>query len=208
MTQLQDFPEAEVVRARIEKINRSSVRQAMMYQYLIAGRVSEVCGKYAPAGQDAKENQIDGHPVIVFRVRTAKRGGKIRACALPLEGVYEPWTEEIWDLFKKTDGPVFRPAIRTVQAYSQEIFQGLNYPIMRYQKVPEHWRRIATHGLRHVRATDLMMHYGFDGIDVAIFCGWSLRASQGLTGSPMPSMAEIYVYLQWERYVRKLLKPR
>jgi integrase len=93
-----------------------------------------------------------------------------------------------------------------IQKYGERVFHDLKYPIEDYARhgeaVAQHWRSITTHGLRHIRATELIMHYGFDGIDLAIFCGWSLKKEVA-----MPSMATRYLHMQWIRYFPKLLKP-
>jgi hypothetical protein len=50
--------------------------------------------------------------------------------------------------------------------------------------------------LRHLRATHLVMHYGFTPQELYAFIGWKL-----------PGMADIYVHLSWESYIDKLLVP-
>ena len=69
--------EAEV-RTRIESIKDEKYRHAFMYQLLICGRISEVCGKYAPRGTDAietiftverqKEIELEGRKLIIIDI--------------------------------------------------------------------------------------------------------------------------------------------
>lgn len=55
------------------------------------------------------------------------------------------------------------------------------------------------HALRHLRATELVQKFGFEGKDLASYCGWTLRAMG------FPSMADIYLSLSWRSYFPELL---
>ena len=79
-----------------------------MFQLMSAGRISEVCGQYAPKGTDARIVDLpingDFHEAVLFVVKTAKRKGKLRVAALPLEPKYEPWAQEILDILRAGKG--------------------------------------------------------------------------------------------------------
>lgn len=155
--------EAEV-RTRIESIKDEKYRHAFMYQLLICGRISEVCGKYAPRGTDAietiftverqKEIELDGRkvtiiekenvPFVLFVVKTAKRKGKLRPCALPVNPNYEPWTQPLLDYFKKAgdDYPFmfhdkFEHSIRYAQWEAERTFDDWMWPMAEYTKTIE-----------------------------------------------------------------------
>lgn len=204
----QQFPDVLDVRKRIEEIRDRRIRLPLMCQYLIGGRVSEVCGKYALFRKSLQVNTwqrpLTGEiePILVITVRTAKTDGLFRACALPMNTKYEPWTQEIYQysMARPDERPLFKFGTRTMQIHAKDAFSGINYPIEKYKEAERHWRQISTHGLRHIRATELSMYYGFDGTDLAIFCGWRDKS--------MPQMANRYIYQQWSRYVEKLFKPR
>ena len=134
-------------------------RMAFMYQLLIAGRISEVCGKYAPKGNEVYEVEfkvpihppqvIDGViiqptefvsvPAAMFVVKTAKREGKLRAASLPLDPKYEPWTEEVLEYFKKAGenhpfkfGKNWEASKRYAQWVAARTFDGLEWPMKKY----------------------------------------------------------------------------
>ena len=207
-------PEPRIIRERIKNISRTKIRIALQFQYLTACRVSEVCGKWAITGKDFLKTYWQEKPLIVFTIKGAKMNGLPRVIALPLDKEYEPWTKEIYNYFLKRREQdiawnIFRTTPRTIQNYAKEAFNGLvynieDYTIYKKSKVLRHSRNILTHALRHIRATDLMMRYGFDGIDIAVFCGWALGGSKTIG---IPKMAKRYIYGQWGRYISKLFVP-
>ena len=152
------------VRTKIESIEDEKYRHAFMYQLMICGRISEVCGKYAPRGTDAiettfmveQQKEVDWNgrtvtiiekeeiPFVLFVVKTAKRKGKLRPCALPLDPAYEPWTQPLLDYFKKAgdDYPFmfhekYEHSIRYAQWKAEEAFEGLMWPMAEYTKSNE-----------------------------------------------------------------------
>ena len=174
------LPTDAEVRARIDAIGRDfevcdikeipqnhdseKYRLAFMFQLLVAGRISEVCGRYAPAGMDALKIELDVPkypdlvqlmtrnfqlemirvPAVLFVVKTAKRKGKLRACAMPLDPKYEPWAQPVFDYFKEAgdDHPFMfqeRPAhsIRYAQWVAAYAFDGLEWPMKEYSKAIE-----------------------------------------------------------------------
>jgi hypothetical protein len=145
-------------------IKDEKYRMAFMYQLLICGRISEVCGKYAPTGTDAIETMFtverkkkvewDGRtvtimeeteePFVLFVVKTAKRKGKLRPCAVPLNPEYEPWAQPLLDYFKKAgdDYPfMFNPdvghSVRYAQWKAQQTFAEMMWPMAEYTKTVE-----------------------------------------------------------------------
>jgi len=222
------LPNPDLVRQRVESVASEPIRFCLMTCYLYAGRISEVVGvKYpsnhkttarGPHGSDAiKDYYMAGLkkriPCVVFNVRTAKRDGKERKIALPLNPNYEPWTKPLYEYFKsKGDQLVFPFSRQKVWMHSKSCFEGLTYPIETYtikkgevvKKVDEHLRPFRLHALRHLRATELRERYQFDGFDLASYCGWRL-------GTIVPQISrtmERYLSLGWSSYFPKLLKRR
>lgn len=206
-------PEPKEIRELIESVSKTKVRTALMFQYITASRISEVCGKWAITGRSFETTSWEEteKPVLLFKLFSKTMNEIPRVVAIPLEEVYEPWAKDVLtyclnrqhlDRNKK----IFKVSPRTIQRHSEKLFQGLSYYIEKYshykKDVPGHYRNFLTHGLRHTRATELLNRYGFDGIDLTIFCGWSISRTIG-----MPTMAKRYMYGQWARYFPKLLKP-
>jgi len=152
------LPSDPEIRERIERIgetihisdikkipgnpNDEQYRLAFMYQLLIAGRVSEVCGQYAPRGTDVFEVDFDGVPAIMFAVKTAKREGQLRACAIPLDPIYEPWSKPLLDYFRRfgDEKPFLfhkRWSVRLLQYATNEVFKGLEWTFPKYTKSVE-----------------------------------------------------------------------
>ena len=98
------IPRVIDVRNRIVQANKTPHRMGMMYGFLVAGRVSEIVGTACksdvnttprgPTGNDievaeARVKDVD-YEVVVFNVKTSKRGGIPRAIGLPLDEKKEP----------------------------------------------------------------------------------------------------------------------
>jgi hypothetical protein len=69
--------------------------------------------------------------------------------------------------------------------------------------VDEHIRAFRLHALRHLRATELVEHYGFDGFQLATYGGW-----MPTTTTRISSVIQRYLSLSWQSYIDKLLKRR
>jgi hypothetical protein len=161
--------------------------------------------------------------VAVFKVKIAKQHLEeneeppFRLVALPMPKQYEPWTEELYNYFHDLGNDYVFPFNRqTVWHYITNvdpIFQGLTYRIKKYTfmktgqpicKVLPHPRDFKLHALRHVRTDELIRVFGFDGIDLGAYVGWSMGNSKQV--SNMPSMAGNYAEIReaWYRYIKKL----
>lgn len=222
------LPSVNVVRERIEQVRREDIKVCLMAGYLFAARISELVGRKCPSdkgttargpkGTSAITDLFELGPIreeaVIFKIATAKRGGIERNIALPVNEEYEPWSQTIYDYFQKFGkNHVFPVTRQKVWQDSKETFGGLRYPIERYKitrkdlgivkVVDRHLRPFRTHALRHIRATELIEYYGFDGIDLSIYGGWTLRSTIGV-GSAM----QRYAHLQWRKYFPKLLKKR
>jgi len=143
------LPSPKVVRNKIEDIEDEKYRLGFMYLYLICGRISEACGKYAPRGIDAfeVEFEVDGEevPAVLFAVKTAKqktkRGWILRPAALPLDPMYEPWAEHLLKYFQKAGkshpfmyGPTPGSSQRYAQRVAVQAFAELEYNLRPYTR--------------------------------------------------------------------------
>jgi len=139
---LQQFPKVEQVKSIIENIPDEKYRIAFKYMYLVAGRVSEVCGKYAPFGRHAYRYQLEGEDAVLFAVKTARKTrNPYRAAAFPLER--EPWAQEVLEYFERapeeypfvfvSKTPInFKSNVRYFQLEATRIFSDLEWPIAQY----------------------------------------------------------------------------
>jgi hypothetical protein len=225
------LPEVETVRKRIETCSKEEAKFCLMAAYLFCARASEIVGETnrydishnqtlarGPNGNDVRlEKFVLGDiesKAAVFTVRTAKRDGKIRKIAIPVEKKYEPWTEQLLTYYREHGNEKVFPFTRQkAWSYAQEVFSGLRYPIEKYnlykpkslkpKPIKSHMKPFRTHALRHLRATELIETFGFTGFDLSVYGGWTLRSMVGV-GSAMSR----YAHLDWRRYFPKLLKER
>jgi len=132
--------EAEV-RTRIGSIKDEKYRHAFMFQLITCARISEVCGKYAPTRNSFLETEFNEERAVMFIVKTAKRKGRLRSCAVPLNPNYEPWTKPLLDYFKdcKEEHPFKfheNPAhsVRYAQWEAEKTFAEMMWPMVQYTK--------------------------------------------------------------------------
>ena len=161
-----------------------------MYQYLIGGRISEVCGDYKPLGTDAftADIQINNKkvPAVLFKIKTARRKGKLRICALPINDECEPWTKQVFDWFQKHGDECpfifmkrgnLKHNKRYMQWKAEEIFEGYGQPMDEYYsddgKIPERTKKFTSDGLRKLRGNILREFYHFNDEELKIFSGLS-----------------------------------
>ncbi len=192
----------DVLRSRLGDLEENCVKAlGLKAQFLFGCRRSELCGKWAILGKDIEFERFEGHDVVVFYLKTAKRNGKSRPIALPKT---DPWVHEIADRFKDRQGKVFDYSDKTLYRAAVECYAGLQYNIERYfdfnkkMWVSSHDRGAATHFSRHIRAKELVTRYKFSPIQLTHYMGWKLGRSLG--GS---SMMDKYIDLQWHDYVSK-----
>jgi len=118
-------------------------QMAFKFQLMAAGRISEVAGKYAPRGIDAYEVEFEvgdkEHESIMFVLKTAKRKGKLRACALPLDPEYEPWAKELAEYFEDAGAKLpfrFDKNIESSKSYAmnfaKHVFDGFMWNMIPY----------------------------------------------------------------------------
>ena len=155
-------------------------------------------------------------PAVVFTVRTAKRKGMVRSVAIPVQ--YDPWAELLYKYFREAgDSLVFPFTRQFLYDKAKREFKGWEYPIDPYKiwengdvirNVAAHTKPFGVHALRHVRATELVEYYGFDGFNLAAYGGWTISTTQAQFGVNFPRVISRYLYLNWQGYFSKLLKKR
>lgn len=219
-----ESPKPIVVRSRIEAVQHKEMRMFLMADFAFCARSVELCGlpekgeqSYGPRGNEVEleDWQDEDYPdirakIAVFTIRTAKRDGFVRKIGLPLD--YEPWAGILADYWKEFGKELVFYFPRSKPKYyveSRGVFSGIQYPILPYyvegegEKREQHMRELVLHGLRHVRANELMERYNFNLEQVATYGGWTLR-SQGREISP--ALTNSYLLLGYRHYIKKLLK--
>lgn len=166
--------------------------------------------------------------VALFRIKIAKQHlakgetPRSRLVALPLDKKYEPWTNDLFNFFKKANSAYVFPFTRQEAwahiTYEEPIFKGLTYPIEKYEIKKDgvviasallHDKPFKLHGLRHLRTKELFEVFQFDGLDFAAYIGWSIRTARSLDVN-IPQQLPRYatVYENWRRYFPKLLRAK
>lgn len=220
------LPSANEIRSCIEQVPEETYRICLKAHYLCCTRIIELVsianprdnyGKVTPRGPKGTDVRLDSfndHPLAIFKIKMAKRQGKERLVALPTEEEYEPWTQELYTFFQQAgSAPVFPFTKQKIWRYIKDnkVFKDLTYPIDHYtvwkngelRKVADHTRFFGLHALRHLRATELVEFYGFDGFNLATYGGWTIKGMVGIS-----STFDRYVSLNWQSYFPKLLKRR
>ena len=141
-----ELPSTTEIRRRIDAILVKSTddfvyQNAFRFSFLGATRLSEIAGDYAPRGNDAHRVDIKGVPAVLFVQKTARRKGKIRPIALPLDPKIEPWAEPLASFFEEhpNENPFTLPNApkstkRYLQYKSEKVFKGLEWPVEQYSK--------------------------------------------------------------------------
>lgn len=135
------LPTVQEIRDRIDGLpttHGSSIvyQNAFRYLYLTAGRVSEITGPLAPKGTHATRVNIRGDDAVIFAVKTARRRGRIRPIALPMNPLFERWTAPLFNWFQAhEDSEPFGSLVgRSYQRMSRIVFEGLKWPVEDYHK--------------------------------------------------------------------------
>lgn len=141
------IPDVVEVRRRIEAVKHRDHRFALMYLYLIDGRVSEAVSRRClrdkkttprgPTGKDVDFLSHEGEEAAIFHVRTSKRDGAPRVCAHPLRTVYQPWSKPVAEYISSLglDEPAFPWTRQQLFKVAERAFTGLTYEIMEYTNI-------------------------------------------------------------------------
>jgi len=136
-------PTDKEIREKILAVKDKQLRIMFMYQYQTLGRISEVAGKYMPHKDDSILINVDNEEFVLFIVKTAKRRGRLRPCALPLNTEYDPWTAEIYDYIQGEENYPFKlhGNVETSKTYAmnhaRKMFEGLMWPMIDYTSQSE-----------------------------------------------------------------------
>lgn len=155
----------------------------------------------------------------VFTIYTLKRkGGWFRSCALPMNPLYEPWTQYLYDYItakREAHEPLWPFTQKQARDRAKILFDQYEYEIMPYvrkvgdikQQVNMHKHPFRLHGPRHIRATELEDFYAFTPRDMSLFGGWTPQ-TKGIATTASGRYTTAGMYKKWRPYAAKLLKKR
>lgn len=230
------LPESKEVISRILKVPHKPFKMAMLYDFEICGRISEVvCRSYSsdkktiargPVAEDLKIEQavIDKRflEAAVFTVKTAKRKkktnidygkGVIRKVALPLE--YDPLAKILVDYFKEFGPrdfvfPFTRQDISYYVTKKNKTFEGLKCPIDDYVI---YQGKISNQVAAHDNKFTLHSLRHLKSTDLILYHGFNgvnLAAYGGWSLQKnikgFSKVMSRYVYVNWQAYFPKLLR--
>jgi len=185
----------------VKKIEDEKYRMALLYQYLIAGNADEVCGKYAPKRRDHQIIEVQGTRAVLFIVKTARHGGKIRGCLLPLDDllfslldyIEQNKNESLFDFHVN-----HKTSKRYYQWMIQDIFADFKWVAIDYDKVlhRDGWTKklkeineeetqatfnfphkivpFTSSSIRKLRKKTLIDKFGFHNVEINAFIGWTI----------------------------------
>jgi len=206
-------------------VDEYQLQMAMKFQYLVAGRVSEIAGKYQPGDNLVYPVLVDGVEAALFPVKTAKRkteeGWSMRGPMVPFDPEYEPWAEEVFEYLQDNNDP-FRFATgdssskRILEAAIEHTFRGFYYLLKPSSDRGSKWVPFKSHSLRRVRVVTLSVFYKLTPYDLLFYGGWEDKDM-----AKIPSGEAHYLYVEFdqspyslimlinqgENYIRKLLVP-
>lgn len=206
-------------------VDEYQLRIAMEYQYLVAGRVSEIAGKYQPGTNLAYPVYINDVESVLFPVKTAKRkteeGWSLRGPSVPFDPNYEPWAEEVYEYLQDNEDP-FRFANndasskRILEAAEEYTFQGMSWLLKPTSERGSKWVPFKSHSLRRCRTVTLSVFYKLTPYELLFYGGWEDKEM-----AKIPSGESHYLYVeidespyallillrQAENFIKKLCVP-
>jgi len=181
-------------------VDEYQLQMAMKYQYLVAGRVSEIAGKYQPGTNLGYPVYIDGVESLLLPVKTAKRktdtGWSLRGPSVPFNKQYEPWAEELWEYLQDNEEP-FRFAEkdssskRILEAAITYTFDGMYWNLKPTSDRGSKWVPFKSHSLRRCRTLMLRIFHNLTPWELLFYGGWE---DEDMTKEP--SGMSHYLYLE------------
>ena len=136
------IPSDEEICRRIDGVEDTHLRMMFRYQKLTLGRISEVCGQYAPTNEDCFfDEDMHGNEYALFVVKTAKRKGRLRPVMRPLDTRYDAWAKEVAEYFvsqPETYPWLLHENPETSKTYAMKharrMLDGLSWPMIDYTR--------------------------------------------------------------------------
>ena len=190
-------------------VDEYQLQMAMKYQYLVAGRVAEIAGKYQPETDLAYPVMIKDVESLLIPVKTAKRkteeGWSLRGPAIPFVKNFEPWTEELWEYLQDNRLPFQfadkeATSKRILEAAIEYTFEGYHWLLKPTDQRGSKWVQFKSHSLRRCRTLTLQVFYKFQPFDLLFYGGWEDEDM-----AKIPSGMAHYLYVEMDKSPYSLL---
>ena len=206
-------------------VDEYQLQMAMKYEYIVAGRVAEIAGKYQPETNLAYPVNIKNIESLLIPVKTAKRktesGWSLRGPAIPFDPKYEPWTEELWEYLQDNKTPYKfaekdSTSKRILEAAIEHTFEGFYWNLKPTSNRGSKWVRFKSHSLRRCRTLTLRVFYRFLPWELLFYGGWE---DEDMTKEPSGMSHYTYIeidesdytllmlILEAETFIEKLMVP-
>jgi hypothetical protein len=140
-------------------------------------------------------------PILLLKIPVLKRGKreqapkreaplKFKLIAIPCVMDFEPWCVDLLYWMRDHEGTLWFDLTR------QSVFKIIKRELGYYP-----------HHLRSIRVSHLVDNYHFDGEQIALVTGWSMKTGFGVLGQHVSPSVDSYLHNQWKAYIIKLLVP-
>ena len=149
-----------------------------------------------------KEKEVEIDPQII---RALNNKPFLKAIALPICNVYEPWVKDLLRYYQKNHRLSFDYSRQELRKIIQRNLKGIVPKAAITAKGGSH---AVKNILRHYRISHLIEYYNFNPVDITAYTGWTATtafAAAGQTGGS--NMVDEYLHLTWKSYFPKLCKP-
>ena len=190
-------------------VDEYQLQMGMKYEYIVAGRVAEIAGKYQPVTDLAYPVYIKDIESLLIPVKTAKRkteeGWSFRGPAIPFDPNCEPWTEELWEYLQDNKKPFQfaekdSTSKRILEAAIEYTFEGYHWLLKPTSNRGSKWVPFKSHSLRRCRTLMLQVFHKFTPFDLLFYGGWE---DEDMT--KIPSGMAHYLYVEMDKSPYSLL---
>jgi len=184
-------------------VDEYQLQMAMKYQYIVAGRVAEIAGKYQPEDNLVYPVYINDIESVLFPVKTAKRktesGWTLRGPAVPFNPKYEPWAEELYEYLQDNTNPFDFGSVgskpnsskRILEAAIEFTFDGFYWNLKPTSDKGSRWVPFKSHSLRRCRTLTLSIFYKLTPYELLFYGGWEDKDM-----AKIPSGETHYLYVE------------
>lgn len=192
-------------------VDEFQLKMAMKYQYIVAGRVAEIAGKYLAEDNLAYPVYINDIEALLLPVKTAKRktesGWTLRGPAIPFDSKYEPWTEELWDYLQDNNNPFkfgdkASTSKRILEAAIEYTFEGFHWNLKPTSNRGSKWVPFKSHSLRRCRTLMLRVFHNLEPFELLFYGGWE---DKDMTKEPSGMSHYLYIEIDESDYTLLML---